>query len=670
MDVSSISFSHHHRSSGAQPRKRRSTPCGELRVPGFRALSAMLLLALALPAAQTPAAEPLFQAIQKSDASAVKRLLDRGADANARDAEGTPALMAAVLYADANCVKLLLRRSADPNAANKAGATALMWAVPDIAKVKLLIASGANVDARSTNLGRTPLLIAASYPGSVAVLQLLLDHGADIHAKDRRGMHALGRATLSADVDVVRFLVEHGCDPNEPGYGTNVRYARHYLPTLEYLLAKGASVDKDALAMSAHWQDPKLIENWIERGADVNARAGPYNRTALMTATASEQAGAATVKLLLEKGADPNAEDIDGERPLDWALYRADHEKIAVLEQFGATRGHGPRQKTYPSPEPGGIADPRVSVGRAVNLLLPAAPVGYQKRACISCHSQSLVAMAAAEARKKGIAINEDMAQTNLRQIETSYKSVGEFAMQGEQPGGNIIAIGYTMMALAAENHPFDAIIAELVHAAAALQLPDGSWTPNGVSRPPMEDSLVTATAMGARALTLYPVAGSKDQVEAKVRRAQHWLSAVDAHSAEDSAMKLMGLVWTKAPRSEVDAAVRHILSQQQTGGGWAQRDGMEPDAYATGISLYALHTAGLLAADTAYLNGVRFLQRNQYQDGSWFVKARAYPTQPYFETGYPFGNNQFISAGAASWSALAIAFTLPDAEPVRLARQ
>ncbi len=627
-----------------------------------------LLFTLHLIAAETPDSGPLLQAIQKSDGAAVKRLLDHGLDANARDAEDTPALMAAVLYADASCAKLLLNRGADPNASDKGGATALMWAVPDIAKVKLLVASGADVNAVSKNLGRTPLLIAASYPGSVAVLQLLLDHGANIHAKDRRGMHALGRAALSGDVQVVRFLVEHGCDPNEAGYGTNVRYARQYRPTLEYLLSKGANVEKDALAMTAHWQDPKLIEAWIERGADVNARAAPYNRTALMTATASEQAGAATVKLLLEKGADPNAEDTEGERPLDWALYRADRDKVAALEQFGATRGHGPRQKTYPKPE--GIADPRISVERAVNLLLPTAPVGYQKRGCISCHSQALVAMAAAEARRKGIAINEEMAQTNLRQIEASHKSVGELAMQADQPGGNIIAIGYVMMALAAEQYPFDKITAQLTHASAALQLPDGSWTPNGVSRPPMEDTLVTATAMGARALTLYPMVGRKHQVEEKVRRAQLWLLAVDARSAEDRAMKLMGLVWTKAPRSKVEAAVRQVLSQQQAVGGWPQRDGMEPDAYATGISLYALHAAGILPTNDAYLKGVRFLQQNQYQDGSWLVKTRSYPTQTYFESGYPFGNNQFISAGAASWSALAIAYTLPDAGPLRSAQR
>ena len=539
-----------------------------------------------------------------------------------------------------------------------------MWAVPDLAKVKLLIASGADVNARSTNLQRTPLLIAASYPGSGEVLQLLLDHGADIHAKDRNGVHALGRAALSGDVSGVRFLVEHGIDPNEPGYGTGVRYARHYLPTLEYLLSKGAKVDPDALAMSAHWQDPALIERWIEMGADVNARAGPYKRTALMTAAASEEAGAATVKLLLERGADPNAEDADGERPLDWALYRADRGKIEALEKFGATRGFGPRQKIYSPPEAGGIADPRISVDRAVNLFLPTAPVAYQKRGCISCHSQALVAMAAAAARRKGIAINEEMAQTNLTQIVAAFTPAAEQAMQGDQPAGNIITIGYVMMALAAEHHPWDKITAALAQLAAGLQLSDGSWTPNGVSRPPMEDSLVTATALGARALTLYPVATGKTELEGKLRRAQHWLLAVDARSAEDRAMRLMGLVWTKASRPQVDAAVRQVVGRQQAGGGWRQRDQLEPDAYATGISLYALRTAGLQPTDEAYVKGIRFLLQNQYQNGAWLVKTRSYPTQPYYESGYPFGNNQWISVAAASWATLAIAETLPDAAP------
>jgi hypothetical protein len=240
-----------------------------------RAPVVALLFAMGLFAADTRSVEPLFQAIQKSDVPAVRRVLASGLDANARDADDTPALMAAVLYSDARCVKLLLDRGAAPNATDKAGATALMWAVPDVAKVKLLVAAGADVNAVSKNLGRTPLLIAASFPGSVPVLQLLLDHGANIHAKDRRGMHALGRAALSADVDVVRFLVEHGCDPNEPGYGPGVRYARHYLPTLEYLLSKGANVEKDALAMSAHWQEPQADRTVDRAGRRCECPGGP-----------------------------------------------------------------------------------------------------------------------------------------------------------------------------------------------------------------------------------------------------------------------------------------------------------------------------------------------------------------------------------------------------------
>jgi len=133
--------------------------------------------------------------------------------------------------------------------------------------------------------------------------------------------------------------------------------------------------------------------------------------------------------------------------------------------------------------------------------------------------------------------------------------------------------------------------------------------------------------------------------------------------------MRLMGLVWTKASRPEVEAAVRQVLGQQRAVGGWQQRDELEPDAYATGLSLYALHVAVIRPTDDAYVKGVKFLLQNQYQNGAWLVKTRSYPTQPYYESGYPFGNNQFISAAGASWAALAIADTLPDAASVQSAK-
>ena len=158
-----------------------------------------LFFASQLFAAEAPAPDSLFEAIQKGDTAAVKRLLSQGVSANAQDWEGTLALMAAVLYGSPDSIKLLLDHGANPNSRNTAGATALHWAVPDAAKVRLLLAAGADANARSTNFQRTPLLVAASYPGSTEVLRLLLEHGADMHAKDRGGMHALGRAAVSAD---------------------------------------------------------------------------------------------------------------------------------------------------------------------------------------------------------------------------------------------------------------------------------------------------------------------------------------------------------------------------------------------------------------------------------------------------------------------------------------
>ena len=47
-------------------------------------------------------------------------------------------------------------------------------------------------------------------------------------------------------------------------------------------------------------------------------------------------------------------------------------------------------------------------------------------------------------------------------------------------------------------------------------------------------------------------------------------------------------------------------------------------------------------------------------QDGSWFVKSRAMKIQPYFESGFPYGKNQFISVAASGWAAAALALALP----------
>ena len=131
--------------------------------------------------------------------------------------------------------------------------------------------------------------------------------------------------------------------------------------------------------------------------------------------------------------------------------------------------------------------------------------------------------------------------------------------------------------------------------------------------------------------------------------------------------MRLLGLVWTKAPDTDIKAAVHDLVGRQSADGGWSQLATWEPDAYATGLALYALQEAGVAVTDGVYRKGVAFLMSTQYPDGSWFVRTRAFPVQPYFESGFPFGRHQWISAAGTAWAARAIALTLPDGTPSAL---
>ena len=51
---------------------------------------------------------------------------------------------------------------------------------------------------------------------------------------------------------------------------------------------------------------------------------------------------------------------------------------------------------------------------------------------------------------------------------------------------------------------------------------------------------------------------------------------------------------------------------------------------------------------------------KTQLADGSWYVRHRSVPLQPYFESDFPHGHDQWISAAATGWATKALAMTLP----------
>jgi squalene cyclase len=99
------------------------------------------------------------------------------------------------------------------------------------------------------------------------------------------------------------------------------------------------------------------------------------------------------------------------------------------------------------------------------------------------------------------------------------------------------------------------------------------------------------------------------------------------------------------------------LSAAQRRDGGWAQNPNLASDAYATGESLWALREAGVLSvSDPAYQRGVKFLLSTQWEDGSWYVRSRAVKFQPYFQSGFPFDHDQWISATATAWAVRALA--------------
>ena len=116
-----------------------------------------------------------------------------------------------------------------------------------------------------------------------------------------------------------------------------------------------------------------------------------------------------------------------------------------------------------------------------------------------------------------------------------------------------------------------------------------------------------------------------------------------------------------RMPELDGVGAIKEIRDRQEPGGGWSQFGRTPPDAYATGMSLYALHIGGISTNDETYRKGIAFLLSTQYSGGAWLVKTHSFPQQRYFESGFPFGRHQWISSAGTSWATLAIAQTLPD---------
>jgi hypothetical protein len=153
-------------------------------------------------------------------------------------------------------------------------------------------------------------LLDAARNGDTARVRELLRKGANANAKDRGGWTPLHWAAFWGHVDVAKLLLEHGADVN----------------------AKESVYDATPLHVAAATGHADVARLLLEHGADVNAKYGDSDLTPLHVAALYGHADVA--RLLLERGADPSIRDKHGRTPLDIARATRHKEVARVIEEY------------------------------------------------------------------------------------------------------------------------------------------------------------------------------------------------------------------------------------------------------------------------------------------------------------------------------------------------
>jgi ankyrin repeat protein len=314
-------------------------------------------------------------------------------------------------------------------------------------------------------------------------------------------------------------------------------------------------------------------------------------------------------------------------------------------------------------------ADARAAVLRSLPVLQRSAATFTAKRACMSCHHNALAVMTLRLADRRGMAVDQAVlaaveARTfrELRSENALDDAVQAVSVADPTPNDSLL-----LMAAHDAGLPGDTTTAVYARRLARWQRADGRWVTSDF-RPPHSSSQFTATATAIRALRDSMPEELAAERDSAIKRGAAWLVANWPRTTEDAAFRLMGLVWAGAAREDVDSARRQLLSLQLPAGGWPQLSSYPADAYSTGEALYALRLAGMPAAEHEWQRGERFLLATQAADGTWHVRSRmlspAEVSPPYFNTGFPYGKDEFLSYAGSAWAVSALLLSLPEGAP------
>ncbi len=276
---------------------------------------------------------------------------------------------------------------------------------------------------------------------------------------------------------------------------------------------------------------------------------------------------------------------------------------------------------------------------------------------CHSCHNQGIGAVAFAMAKEKGFDVSDAIINEAIDSTCNFWKTYANIQNLYEQddPVATVMTGNYDMWALSSNHYKANKTIALLAIDIMHKQTLDGSWMSPG-QRPPLEYYSFTATALTVRNIQYYVPAAWHNEIQQRINKARNWLTQTKPEANEEKAFQLLGLIWCNGDKKFIAQQAKKLLSAQHADGGWSQLDSLKSDAYATGQSLYALNQSEQLNVTApAYQKAISFLLSTQLADGSWHVKTRSYPFVPYISSGFPHGDDQFISAAGTNWAIIAL---------------
>jgi len=277
------------------------------------------------------AGSELADAVMKGNRAAVQSLLQRSADVNVPQVDGTTALHWAARLDDLETADMLIRAGANASAMNREGATPMMLAALNgsAPMIEKLINAGANANAPLTQHGDTALMMAAR-TGKPEAIDVLLAHGASVSARETwGGTTALMWAAAERHPAIVKILIEHGADVNARSNFVPAANGRGFEGRTPVAPQPNQGVEEFAsgwltpLMFAAREGDVESARLLIAAGADVNAVAGD-GKDALGLAIFN--GNYAFASLLIDHHSNVNHADAQRFTPLFWAVDRRNME--------------------------------------------------------------------------------------------------------------------------------------------------------------------------------------------------------------------------------------------------------------------------------------------------------------------------------------------------------